>query len=202
MLIRLFNYAVSDEEGYKRIDDSHAVFKMPQQAVVFLKDTDKSKDKLYIKLILPDEQEIEYSVHAVRSLGYTPAGTDRKRHGDPPAVPDPETVQQCKKVQQRFSEEQKNGISRKVYIYVQGYNHDFAQLKRNRKKITNDEHSTMITIIRDLEKHIYSSIDDIANKGADSMLNEEFLFSDERARAEERAKAEAEEKTENRRTHD
>ncbi|WP_044974704.1 hypothetical protein [Ruminococcus sp. HUN007] len=57
-------------------------------------------------------------------------------------------------------------------------------------KITNDEHSTMITIIRDLEKHIYSSIDDIANKGADSMLNEEFLFSDERARAE----AEAEEK--------
>ncbi|WP_044974706.1 hypothetical protein [Ruminococcus sp. HUN007] len=90
-----------------------------------------------------------------------------------------------------FSEEQKNEFLEKFSVMCRDIITTLRSLKET-GKITNDEHSTMITIIRDLEKHIYSSIDDIANKGADSMLNEEFLFSDERARAEERAKAEAE----------
>ena len=45
---------------------------MPKQAVVFLKGKSRRHNKLYIKLILPDEQEVEYSVNAVRALGYTP----------------------------------------------------------------------------------------------------------------------------------
>jgi hypothetical protein len=190
MLIRLFNYAVSDEEGYRRIDDSHAVFKMPQQAVVFLKDTDKSKDKLYIKLILPDEQEIEYSVHAVRSLGYTP----QELIANDMEILLPFQILRLYgsvKKYSSFSEEQKTEFLEKFTSMCRDIITTLRSLKET-GKITNDEHSTMITIIRDLEKHIYSSIDDIANKGADSMLNEEFLFSDERARAEERAKAEAE----------
>jgi hypothetical protein len=188
MLIRLFNYAVSDEEGYKRIDDSHAVFKMPQQAVVFLKDTDKSKDKLYIKLILPDEQEIEYSVHAVRSLGYTP----QELIANDMEILLPFQILRLYgsvKKYSSFSEEQKTEFLEKFTSMCRDIITTLRSLKET-GKITNDEHSTMITIIRDLEKHIYSSIDDIANKGADSMLNEEFISSDERARAE----AEAEEK--------
>ena len=45
---------------------------MPKQAVVFIKRKSRRHNKLYIRLILPGEQEVEYSVNAVRALGYTP----------------------------------------------------------------------------------------------------------------------------------
>ena len=73
MMFRLFEYAVSNpRKNYDRTDAYHAVYRMPKQAVVFLKGKSRRRNKLYIKLILPDEQEVEYSVNAVRALGYTP----------------------------------------------------------------------------------------------------------------------------------
>ena len=73
MMFRLFEYAVSNpRKSYDRTDAYHAVYRMPKQAVVFLKGKSRRHNKLYIRLILPDEQEVEYSVNAVRALGYTP----------------------------------------------------------------------------------------------------------------------------------
>ena len=54
------------------IELTHAVYRMPKQAVVFLKRKSRRHNKLYIRLILPGKQEVEYSVNAVRALGYTP----------------------------------------------------------------------------------------------------------------------------------
>ena len=73
MMFRLFEYAVSNPgDGYEKTDECHAEYRMPKQAVVFLKGKNRKHDKLYIKLILPDDQEVEYSVKAVRALSYTP----------------------------------------------------------------------------------------------------------------------------------
>ncbi|WP_044974702.1 hypothetical protein [Ruminococcus sp. HUN007] len=186
MLIRLFNYAVSDEEGYKRIDDSHAVFKMPQQAVVFLKDTDKSKDKLYIKLILPDEQEIEYSVHAVRSLGYTP----QELIANDMEILLPFQILRLYgsvKKYSSFSEEQKNEFLEKFAQMCKDIAETLHKLKKD-KNVTTDEYYAMVEIIHDLEEYIYGMVDnDIKAKGADSMINDEFLFWSERMKAEKDA---------------
>ena len=73
MMFRLFEYAVSNPgDGYEKTDECHAEYRMTKQAVVFLKGKNRKHDKLYIKLILPDDQEVEYSVKAVRALSYTP----------------------------------------------------------------------------------------------------------------------------------
>ena len=59
MMFRLFEYAVSNPgDGYEKTDDCHAEYRMPKQAVVFLKGKNRKHDKLYIKLILPDDQEV------------------------------------------------------------------------------------------------------------------------------------------------
>lgn len=50
----------------------------------------------------------------------------------------------------------------------------------------------MIDIIKSLNEHVYSSIEDIRKKGADSMLQEKYVFWSDKIKAE--AKAEAEEK--------
>ena len=45
-----------------------------------------------------------------------------------------------------------------------------------------------------LKEYIYSSINDISIKGADSMLNEKVMLRDDRIRAETKAETQAEEK--------
>ena len=50
--------------------------------------------------------------------------------------------------------------------------------------ITNDEYREMLNIIKSLKAYLYSSIDDISRKGADSMLNEKIILWDDRIRAE------------------
>ena len=52
----------------------------------------------------------------------------------------------------------------------------------------------MLNIIKSLKAYLYSSIDDISIKGADSMLNEKVMLRDDRIRAETKAETQAEEK--------
>ncbi len=182
MIIRLFSYAVSStHDGYEIIDDTHSIFRMPMQAVVFLKDTDRSKDKLYIKLILPDEQEIEYSVHAVRALGYSPA----------------ELVENDLELLLPFQIIRLYGRAKNYNKYLSETKEKFlsdfsnmcndvvttiAQL-HHIGKINNDEYHEMLDITRTLEKHVYKNIDDIFKKGADKMLHDEFMFASDEIRA-------------------
>ena len=80
--------------------------------------------------------------------------------------------------------------------------HDFENMCRDirntmdslltNESITNDEYREMLNIIKSLKAYLYSSIDDISKKGADSMLNEKIILWDDRIRAE--AVAETEDK--------
>ena len=191
MMFRLFEYAVSNpRKNYDKTDAYHAVYRMPKQAVVFLKGKSRKHNKLYIKLILPDEQEVEYSVNAVRALGYTPQ----------------ELAENDLEILLPFQ------IIR-MYNRVNGYNsytdkkkdkflHDFENMCRDIRNtmdslltngsITNDEYHEMLNITGTLEEYIYNSIEDISKKGVDSMLQEKIIFRDDRIRAE--AVAETEEK--------
>ena len=191
MMFRLFEYAVSNpRKSYDRTDACHAVYRMPKQAVVFLKGKSRRHNKLYIKLILPDEQEVEYSVNAVRALGYTPQEL---------AENDLEILLPFQMI--------------RMYNRVNGYNsytdkkkdkflHDFENMCRDIRNtmdplltngsITNDEYHEMLNITGTLEEYIYNSIEDISKKGVDSMLQERIIFRDDRIRAE--AVAETEDK--------
>ena len=62
------------------------------------------------------------------------------------------------------------------------------------ERITNDEYHNMIDIIKSLNEYVYSNIEDIRKKGADSMLNEKIILWDDRIRAETKAETQAEEK--------
>ena len=191
MIIRLFAYAVSSTlDGYQVIDDTHSVFEMPMQAVVFLKDTDRSKDKLYIKLILPDKQEIEYSVHAVRALGYLPA--DLVENDMEVLLPfqiirlygkaknyDNYSAETKEKFLNEFTEMCNDVVTTIDSLHDSG-------------KITNDEYHEMLDITRTLEKHVYKNIDDIFSKGADQMLQDKFMFASDELIAEIEAKKDAE----------
>ena len=93
----------------------------------------------------------------------------------------------------------------RMYNRVNGYNsytdkkkdkflHDFENRCRDirntmdslltNESITNDEYREMLNIIKSLKAYLYSSIDDISRKGADSMLNEKIILWDDRIRAE------------------
>ena len=97
------------------------------------------------------------------------------------------------------------GIIYSEYNRVNGYNsytdkkkdkflHDFENMCRDirdtidslltNESITNDEYREMLNIIKSLKAYLYSSIDDISKKGADSMLNEKIILWDDRIRAE------------------
>ncbi|MDO5150461.1 MAG: hypothetical protein Q4D76_13870 [Oscillospiraceae bacterium] len=62
------------------------------------------------------------------------------------------------------------------------------------ERITNDEYREMLNIIKSLKSYLYSSIDDINKKGADSMLNEKIILWDDRIRAETKAETQAEDR--------
>ena len=103
----------------------------------------------------------------------------------------------------------------RMYNRVNGYNsytdkkkdkflHDLENMCRDirntmdslltNESITNDEYREMLNIIKSLKAYLYSSIDDISIKGADSMLNEKIILWDDRIRAETKAETQAEEK--------
>ena len=182
MMFRLFEYAVSTHGRYRKTDAYHAVYRMPKQAVVFLKGKSRRHNKLYIKLILPDDQKVEYSVNAVMALSYTPQ----------------ELVENDLEILLPFQ------IIR-MYNRVNGYDsytdkkkdeflHDFENMCRDIRNtmdslltdgsITNDEYHEMLNITGTLEEYIYNSIKDISKKGADYMLQEKIIFRDDRIRAE------------------
>ena len=193
MMFRLFEYAVSDHrKSYTKTDAYHAVYRMPKQAVVFLKGKSKSRNKLFIKLILPDDQEVEYSVNAVRALSYTP---QELAENDLEILLPFQIIRMYNRVNDYKSYTDKN---------KEQFLHDFRNMCNDIRntmdsllkdeRITNDEYREMLNIIKSLKAYLYSSIDDISIKGADSMLNEKIILWDDRIRAETKAETQAEDR--------
>ena len=183
MMFRLFEYAVSDHrKSYTKTDAYHAVYRMPKQAVVFLKGKSKRRNKLFIKLILPDDQEVEYSVNAVRALSYTP---QELAENDLEILLPFQIIRMYNRV---------NGYKSYTDKNKEQFLHDFRNMCNDIRntmdsllkdeRITNDEYREMLNIIKSLKAYLYSSIDDISKKGADSMLNEKIILWDDRIRAE------------------
>ena len=186
MMFRLFEYAVSDPgKSYTRTDSYHAVFRMPKQAVVFLKGKCKRHNKLFIKLILPNEQEVEYSVNAVRALGYTP---QELAENDLEILLPFQIIRMYNRVNgyNSYTDEKKEKFLRDFKKMCKDIRYTMDSLLIH-KKITNDEYREMLNIIKSLKAYLYSSIDDISKKGADSMLNEKIILWDDRIRAETQA---------------
>ena len=193
MMFRLFEYAVSDHrKSYTKTDAYHAVYRMRKQGVVFLKGKSKRRNKLFIKLILPDDQEVEYSVNAVRALSYTP---QELAENDLEILLPFQIIRMYNRVNDYKSYTEKN---------KEQFLHDFRNMCNDIRntmdsllkdeRITNDEYREMLNIIKSLKAYLYSSIDDISIKGADSMLNEKIILWDDRIRAETKAETQAEEK--------
>ena len=191
MMFRLFEYAVSNPgDGYEKTDDCHAEYRMPKQAVVFLKGKNRKHDKLYIKLILPDDQEVEYSVKAVRALSYTP---QELVENDLEILLPFQIIRMYNRVNgyENYTEKKKEKFLSDFKKMCKDIRYTMDSLLSD-ERVTNDEYHEMLNITCSLEEHIYSNIDDISKKGVDSMLNEKVMLRDDRIRAE--AKAEAEEK--------
>ena len=191
MMFRLFEYAVSNPgDGYEKTDDCHAEYRMPKQAVVFLKGKNRKHDKLYIKLILPDDQEVEYSVKAVRALSYTP---QELVENDLEILLPFQIIRMYNRVNNydSYTDKKKEQFLSDFKKMCKDIRYTMDSLLRD-ERVTNDEYHEMLNITCSLEEHIYSNIDDISKKGVDSMLNEKVMLRDDRIRAE--AKAEAEEK--------
>lgn len=191
MMFRLFEYAVNTtRDGYTKIDADHAEFRMPKQVVVFLKGTDKTKDKLHIKLVLPDEQEIEYAVPAVRALGYNPK---ELVENDMEILLPFQIIRMWNRVKDynNYSENRKEqflnefeGMCNEIMITMDSLYKE--------ERVSNDEYKHMLDTIKDLENHIYSSIEDIKKREADAMVQEKILLWSDQVK-EEAANAKAKE---------
>ena len=183
MMFRLFEYAVSNPgDGYEKTDDCHAEYRMPKQAVVFLKGKNRKHDKLYIKLILPDDQEVEYSVKAVRALSYTP---QELVENDLEILLPFQIIRMYNRVNgyKSYTEKKKEKFLSDFKKMCKDIRYTMDSLLRD-ERITNDEYHEMLNITCSLEERIYSNIDDISKKGVDSMLNEKVMLRDDRIRAE------------------
>ena len=195
MMFRLFEYAVnSSEDNYVRTDSTHAIFRMPKQAVVFLKDTNKENDRLFIKLILPDEQEVEYSVKAVRALGYN---SYELADNNLEILLPFQILRMWNKVKgyDLLSKTEKDAF---LSCFSKMCEEIVTVLDSllNKGNITNDEYKQILLIIFDLKEYLYGNITDISEKGADSMIQERIILSYDKAKAEgkdEQAKKMAEE---------
>ena len=190
MMFRLFEYAVSTDEGYEKIDATHAVYHMPKQAVVFLKDTNKSNDRLYIRLILPDEQEVEYSVHAIRALGYYP---EDLVENDMEILLPFQIIRLYNKVgsYEGYSEEEKDKFWNDYKEICDSVVSTLKSLLEE-CRITNDDYVRMINITKSLDEYVYGLLADKSKRGADSMVQEKVMLWDDRIRAEAKAEAKAE----------
>ena len=186
MMFRLFEYAVSNPgDGYEKTDECHAEYRMPKQAVVFLKGKNRKHDKLYIKLILPDDQEVEYSVKAVRALSYTP---QELVENDLEILLPFQIIRMYNRVNgyENYTEKKKEKFLSDFKNMCKDIRNTMDLLLSD-ERVTNDEYHEMLNITCSLEEHIYSNIDDISKKGVDSMLNEKVMLRDDRIRAEAKA---------------
>ena len=192
MMFRLFEYAVSTHGRYKKTDAYHAEYHMPKQAVVFLKGKRKRDNKLSIRLILPDDQGVEYSVNAVKALSYTP---QELAENDLEILLPFQIIRMYNRVNgyNSYTDDKKEKFLRDFEKMCTDIRYTMDLLLED-KKITNDECHEMLNITGTLKEYIYSSINDISIKGADSMLNEKVMLRDDRIRAETKAETQAEEK--------
>ena len=161
MMFRLFEYAVSNPgDGYEKTDDCHAEYRMPKQAVVFLKGKNRKHDKLYIKLILPDDQEVEYSVKAVRALSYTP---QELVENDLEILLPFQIIRMYNRVNgyENYTEKKKEKFLSDFKKMCKDIRYTMDSLLRD-ERVTNDEYHEMLNITCSLEEHIYSNIDDIS----------------------------------------
>ena len=186
MMFRLFEYAVSNPgDGYEKTDECHAEYRMPKQAVVFLKGKNRKHDKLYIKLILPDDQEVEYSVKAVRALSYTP---QELVENDLEILLPFQIIRMYNRVNgyENYTEKKKEKFLSDFKKMCKDIRYTMDLLLSD-ERVTNDEYREMLNIIKSLRSYLYSNIDDISKKGVDSMLNEKIVLWDDRIRAEAKA---------------
>ena len=155
---------------------------MPKQAVVFLKGKNKKRNKLYIKLILPDDQEVEYSVNAVRALSYTP---QELVENDLEILLPFQIIRMYNRVNNydSYTDKKKEQFLSDFKKMCKDIRYTMDSLLRD-ERVTNDEYHEMLNITCSLEERIYSNIDDISKKGVDSMLNEKVMLRDDRIRAE------------------
>ena len=135
---------------------------------------------------------MEYSVNAVRALGYTPQ--ELAENGLEILLPF-QIIRMYNRVNSynSYTEDKKDKFLRDFEKMCKDIRYTMDLLLED-KKITNDEYHEMLNITSTLEEYIYSSIDDISIKGVDSMLNEKIMLRDDRIRAETKAETQAEEK--------
>ncbi|MBQ5989537.1 MAG: hypothetical protein IJL67_08600 [Oscillospiraceae bacterium] len=191
MMIRLIEYAFSNvHDKYEKIDSTHARYHMVDQAVVFLKDFDRTKDKLYITLVLPDKREIEYALPAVRALGYTPK---ELVENDMEILLPFQILRLYRRAKNyhRRSEEAKKKFLTDFEKMINEIITTLDSLKKD-KRVTNEEYRLMLEITRKIKDHIYNNIDDIEKQGADRMLNERIILYTEEAEAKGREEGKAE----------
>ena len=182
MMIRLIEYAFSNvHDKYEKIDSTHARYNMVNQAVVFLKDFDRTKDKLYITLVLPDKREIEYALPAVRALGYTPK---ELVENDMEILLPFQIIRLYRRAKNyhKHSEEAKKKFLTDFEKMINEIITTLDSLKKD-KRVTNEEYRLMLEITRKIKDHIYNNIDDIEKQGADRMLNERIILYTEEAEA-------------------
>ena len=191
MMFRCIKYASASNEGYKKKDSSHATFILPKQTVVFLKGRNKNKDKLFIELILPDKHIVEYSIPVIQSLGYT---IDELLENHLELLL-PFQILQLWNRAKRFNKMKEKGKNQFIHDYKEMIEKLVITLDELLEKNSMDytQYSTMLSIIKDLDEHVYSNID---TKGANNMLQEKFLFSDQKTeiRVKENTKCEVAEK--------
>ena len=182
MMIRLIEYAFSNvHDKYEKIDSTHARYYMVNQAVVFLKDPDRTKDKLYITLVLPDKCEIEYALPSVSALGYTPKELVENDMEILLPFQIIKLYRQAKNYNQ-YSEDDKKDFLNAFETMINDIITTLDSLKKD-ERVTNEEYRIMLEITRKIKEHIYNNIDDIIKQGADRMLNERIILFTEEAEA-------------------
>ena len=128
---------------------------------------------------------MEYSVNAVRALGYTP---QELAENDLEILLPFQIIRMYNRVNgyNSYTDEKKEKFLRDFKKMCKDIRYTMDSLLIH-KKITNDEYREMLNVIKSLKAYLYSSIDDISKKGADSMLNEKIILWDDRIRAETQA---------------
>ena len=181
MMIRLIEYAFSNVyDKYQNIDRDHARYTMAKQAVVFLKDKDRTRDKLYITLVLPDDREVEYCVPAVRALGYHPKDLVENDM----EILLPFQIIRLHRRAKDYNKRKDQTKKRFLNEFTEMCNDIVSTMSKlhEGKNITTEEYKTMLEITKTLEEYVYKHINDIPEKGADSMLQKEVVFYFDKAR--------------------
>lgn len=164
MMIRLIEYAFSNVyDKYQNIDRDHARYTMAKQAVVFLKDKDRTRDKLYITLVLPDDREVEYCVPAVRALGYHPKDLVENDM----EILLPFQIIRLHRRAKDYNMRKDQTKKRFLNEFTEMCNDIVSTMSKlhEGKNITTEEYKTMLEITKTLEEYVYTILTTYQKKG-------------------------------------